>query len=107
MPSDAKEISPATLRMWMSKGEKLYIVDVRSEKEFNGPLGHIEGAERVPLSSVMLHPGMIKEKAKGKKLVVVCKVGHRSAAALKMLSALGMKDIYSLKGGMVAWANEK
>jgi glyoxylase-like metal-dependent hydrolase (beta-lactamase superfamily II)/rhodanese-related sulfurtransferase len=79
------------------------IVDVREKDEFIGPLGHIAGAELVPLATV--------EKAAQKwdpqhPLVVVCRSGGRSAKAALALEAKGFKRVASMRGGMMLWNDQ-
>lgn len=88
-PLDVEEL-PSTTR----------IVDVRERHEFDGELGHIPGAELVPL-------GTIASEAKSwnvnDDIVVVCRSGGRSAQAAGLLTQLGFKRIRNLDGGMLAY----
>ena len=76
------------------------IIDVREANEFNGELGHIKGAELVPLST-------LKEQAlswkREKALLLVCRSGFRSNVACELLKGMGFLDITNLTGGMIAW----
>jgi sulfur-carrier protein adenylyltransferase/sulfurtransferase len=76
------------------------IIDVREESEFTGDLGHIEGAELVPLATVPV-------KARGwdpnQELVVVCRSGGRSGSAARQLVQMGFTRIMNLRGGMLAY----
>ena len=76
------------------------VADVREPDEFTGPLGHIEGAELVPLR------GFLQAAAtwdKGAPVLLVCKVGGRSAQAASALCHLGFREVMNLHGGMLAW----
>lgn len=76
------------------------MVDVREPDEFTGQLGHIPGAELVPLGTVMAHaPGWNKDEP----LLLVCKVGGRSGHAAQALSRMGFSKVMNLVGGMMAW----
>ncbi|MFT6220560.1 MAG: rhodanese-related sulfurtransferase, partial [Rickettsiales bacterium] len=45
-------------------------------------------------------------KLDGKKLVIKCRIGRRSAAACEKLLAQNPDlDIYNLTGGIIAWHN--
>lgn len=74
-------------------------IDVREPDEFTGPLGHLPGAELVPL-------GTLREAAQGwpreQPLLLVCRSGKRSAQAAEILSSLGFRRLYNLEGGMMA-----
>jgi len=77
------------------------IVDVREPPEFCGVLGHIEGAELVPLAA-------LEDSARGwdrdAAIVTVCAYGTRSGKAALLLHAAGFERVASLHGGMVRWA---
>jgi sulfur dioxygenase len=75
------------------------VIDVREPIEFNGPLGHIDGAELVPLAQV---GGRLDDWDKVQPIVVVCRSGARSAQACKVLVDAGFRDVSNLDGGMVA-----
>ena len=83
---------------------EVLIVDVRGPGEFEGPLGHIEGARNIPLDifaaeteALLAHEGPI---------VLVCHTDRRSSAAAAHLRAAGATDIAVLRGGMVAWRQQ-
>jgi rhodanese-related sulfurtransferase len=76
------------------------VVDVREPAEFTGELGHIPGAELVPLATV--------EKAaagwpRDQELALVCRSGGRSGKAAGLLTRLGFTRVVNLRGGMMAW----
>ena len=71
------------------------IIDVRTKDEFNE--GHIAGSKNIPLDEIKLQVDMIRQW--NKPVVTVCRSGHRSAIAMKMLKAAGL-EVYN--GG--AWS---
>ena len=76
------------------------VIDVRSEQEFHGELGHISTALLAPL------PGILKaalQWQKDQKILLVCRSGRRSQVACLQLSLFGFADLYNLTGGMLAW----
>lgn len=75
------------------------IIDVREADEFDGPLGHLEGAHLVPLALV---PSEMSRWDKGHALLLVCRSGARSAQACKVLLDAGFRDVSNLDGGMNA-----
>jgi rhodanese-related sulfurtransferase len=97
---NVKSIGPATLKSWLDAGEAI-VVDVREPREY--AVEHIEGSELVPLSS--LHPGALPEH-KGKKLVMLCRVGNRSMFACLKLGGAVRSEIYNLDGGIKGWMKE-
>ena len=79
-------------------GADVAVLDVREDVEW--AYGHIEGALHVPLMQL---PGRLPELPEG-QLLVVCRVGARSAQAVAYLRAQG-RDAVNLEGGMVDWAD--
>lgn len=77
------------------------VIDVREEDEFTGPLGHIEGAELVPLGTV---EHSAADWNRGEEIVVVCRSGGRSGRAALVLEAMGFDHVVSMRGGMLQWA---
>jgi sulfur-carrier protein adenylyltransferase/sulfurtransferase len=76
------------------------IIDVREAPEFTGELGHIPGAELVPLATV---ERVASTWAKDEPLVLVCRSGGRSARACGTLVSLGFSRVMNMAGGMLAW----
>ena len=80
------------------------IVDVREKDEFVGPLGHIAGAELVPLAGVV---DAAKDWSTEQPLVLVCRSGGRSGKAAVALETKGFKRVASMRGGMMLWNDLK
>lgn len=78
----------------------LHVVDVREPDEFVGELGHILGADLVPLGTV---DGAAKAWDRAADVVVVCRSGKRSTEAARKLVALGFQRVMNLRGGMMGW----
>ena len=76
--------------------EGLTVLDVREPVEWAH--GHIEGATHIPLMEV---PQRLDELPVG-QILVVCKIGGRSAQAVGYLVQQGI-DAVNLDGGMVEW----
>ena len=76
------------------------VLDVREPDEFNGALGHIPGAQLMPLAEVAAR---CDELDRSRPLVVVCRSGARSARAVAILSKAGFADVANLAGGMLRW----
>jgi len=74
------------------------IVDVREPHEFDGPLGHIDGAELVPQGRIEAEA----DRLAGRPLLLVCRSGARSGKACEKLAARGL-DATNLAGGMIGW----
>jgi rhodanese-related sulfurtransferase len=91
-------ITPEELREKISRGDDLFLLDVRTPGE---NIAHaIKGSFLVPVNEVALRAG---ELPKDQEIVVYCRVGNRSAYAALYLSQLGYR-VRSLDGGIVRWA---
>jgi rhodanese-related sulfurtransferase len=76
------------------------LVDVREPDEFVGELGHVAGAELVPLATV---GRAAASWPRDQALVVICRSGGRSGRAARELVSLGFTRVMNLQGGMLAW----
>ena len=77
--------------------EGLVVIDVREPVEWRH--GHIDGARHIPLREV---PQRRAEVPTDHQVLVVCKVGSRSARATGFLVQNGI-DAVNLDGGMLDW----
>ncbi len=77
--------------------DDLVVLDVREDVEWQA--GHIAGAVHLPLMQV---PQRFADLPADGQVLVVCKVGARSAQATAFLQAQGY-DAVNLVGGMIAW----
>ena len=75
-----------------------------SPTEFNGPLGHVPGAQLIPLGSLK---DRIAELEKTAPMVVVCRSGARSAQATVLLGKAGFDKVANLSGGMLRWRAQR
>lgn len=76
------------------------VVDVRDTGEYGA--GHIAGARHVPEKQLTERLKEL-EKFKSRPLIVVCRSGTRSAAAVKVLRDNGFNEAFNLRGGISAW----
>jgi rhodanese-related sulfurtransferase len=76
--------------------EGLAVLDVREPEEWAA--GHVEGAVHIPLGEL----GERLADVPDGQVLVVCKVGGRSARATAWLAAQG-RDAVNLDGGMLEW----
>ena len=76
------------------------VLDVRETAEYAG--GRIVNARQIPMSELESKLKTL-EKFKEKPIIVTCKTGIRSAAAIKLLKKNAFNQVYQLKGGLAAW----
>ena len=98
--SDYDEISPIEAQQRLSE---FHLVDVRSDAEFNGPLGRIENSILSPLPTLS---DRANELPKGLPLLLICRSGKRSGKACEILAGLGLGPATNLTGGMIRWNND-
>lgn len=93
-----KEISVDEFDSWQNAGEDFQLIDVREPDEYQTV--NI-GALLIPLATVSENAGKIN---KDKKVVIHCKMGGRSAKAIRELEEkFGFNNLYNLKGGITAY----
>ncbi|MFI0779421.1 rhodanese-like domain-containing protein [Streptomyces sp. NPDC021212] len=76
------------------------LLDVREKPEWTA--GHAPAAVHVPLTKLVAG-GTLPAEAEGRPLVVICRSGHRSQQAAKILAERGVQAV-DVEGGMNAWA---
>lgn len=76
------------------------VIDLRDTGEYEA--GHIAGARHVPEKQLTERLADI-EKFKGRSLIVVCRSGMRSSAAVQVLRRGGFNEAVNLRGGIGAW----
>jgi rhodanese-related sulfurtransferase len=76
-----------------------YLLDVRESEEWAA--GHAPEAVHLPMMEI---PARLSEIPGDRDVVVVCRVGARSAQVVQYLRQSGRDNVRNLNGGMVAWA---
>jgi len=79
---------------------EVLVLDVREPDEFRGELGHVAGAELVPLQTLNVSAAALPRQ---RPIVTVCRSGGRSGKAALALQQLGFARVASLAGGMLDW----
>jgi adenylyltransferase/sulfurtransferase len=96
-----KEITAKELYDWQVKGEKFQLIDVREPHEYD--IVNI-GGELIPLATVSANAGRFDTE---RKIVVHCKMGGRSAKAIRELEEkFGFTNLYNLRGGILSYIDE-
>jgi len=80
------------------RSQGAFILDVREQSEWDQ--FHIPGAILIPLGQL---PSRLSEVPKDKKVVVVCRTGHRSAQGRDVLLQAGYTQVTSMSGGVTEW----
>ena len=93
-----KEISVQELKEKIDNKEDFQLIDVRETFEYE--VSNLDG-ENIPLGGILIEADKV---SKDKPVIVQCRSGKRSAAAVMQLEAqYGYENLYNLKGGILAW----
>ena len=90
-------VDPMDVRACLSE---FHVVDVREGFEFNGPVGHLPGAEHHPLGSLTLS---LADHPADEQMLLVSGRGRRAGTAVALLQGQGFRHVTGLRGGMRAW----
>jgi adenylyltransferase/sulfurtransferase len=97
------ELGPSELKARLDRGDAISILDVREPHEWEIVNLQALGARPIPLTSLAER---LHEVPLDGDVVVVCKVGARSAQAAAQLREAGFERVWNLRGGILAWAEE-
>lgn len=95
-PLDAKEIID-------SGGEDVVVIDVCKPNEYE--TAHIKDAINIDYFS-QLFKARLDTLDRDRTYVVYCRMGARSALALKAMKKLGFRKVYNIIGGTLLWEEE-
>jgi rhodanese-related sulfurtransferase len=105
---EMNSVTAETVKTWLEEGTQFKVLDVRSHAEFTF-VGHPEGAYHLPFSFWDPTEGFqrnenflteVKERfAPDDTIVVICRSGGRSRAAVKMMSEAGFTSVWNLTNG--------
>jgi len=94
------EITVQDLKKMIDNKEDFQLIDVRETFEYE--MSNLNGLN-IPLAGLVLEADMV---SKDKPVIMQCRSGARSAAALNQLEQLGYTNLSNLKGGILAWKAE-
>jgi molybdopterin/thiamine biosynthesis adenylyltransferase/rhodanese-related sulfurtransferase len=98
---DVPTIQPVELEQRLRRGDAIDLIDVREPNEWE--IGRIGGARLAPLDTILETLSTVDLQ---KDVVVYCKVGGRSARAVRQLRAAGFTRVWNLAGGIDRWSTE-
>ncbi len=94
------EINVNDLNERIQKGDKINLLDVREQFEYN--MVNLDG-KLIPLGELESRIGEIEEW-KDQEIIIHCRSGARSAEACRILMRHGFKNPINLQGGINRWA---
>lgn len=96
-PQESSEIIKENIN-----NSEFVLLDVRTPSEFQS--GHLERAINVDYQSNFKIE--IQKMDKGKKYLLYCKSGIRSANAMQVMRHFGFEEVYNMLGGISYWVDE-
>ena len=99
----SKNVDVISMQQFQSKilDENTVVLDVRTEEEYFGPLGHIDGAILIPINELEIRIEELKE-FQDETIYVVCRSGNRSNFGKDLLIENSFNAV-NVDGGMLAW----
>jgi sulfur-carrier protein adenylyltransferase/sulfurtransferase len=98
---DEHEVTPRELALKRQRGDDFDLIDVREPYEFE--IARIAGARLIPLASLS---DQMHTLDPAREIVVLCKVGGRSAYAARALRDAGFRRVRNLTGGIARWSED-
>jgi len=99
----SNKLSPAEFYKKIQETNVKNIVDVRTPDEYNE--GHIDLADNINWNGEDFDD-FINRYDKKTPMFIYCLSGGRSSNAAKKARSIGIKQVYELDGGMMAWRSE-
>jgi sulfur-carrier protein adenylyltransferase/sulfurtransferase len=99
--SSEPEVTVEQLKGAIDRRERLFILDVREPQEFQ--ICRIPGSTLIPLGELPSRLAELPSGPDAPPIVVHCKMGGRSAKAVKLLRERGITGASNLTGGILAW----
>lgn len=84
---------------------KTVVLDVRTEEEYYGPLGHINGSILIPINELEDRLSELNDY-KENTIYVVCRSGNRSGFGKDILNKNNFTAV-NVDGGMLDWKTDK
>ncbi len=94
-----KQIDSTTLKSKLENNEKIILIDVREQDEWNE--AHIKQALFMPLSE--FQNALEKLPNKDAEIILQCRSGARSQRAAEFLQSQGYTNLSNLSGGIIGW----
>jgi len=95
------EITPLELKTKMDRGDDLVLIDVREPEEY--AICRIPGAKLIPRATL---PERLHELSSADDIVVHCRSGVRSGAAVEFMKQAGYRKVKNLVGGILRWSDD-
>jgi adenylyltransferase/sulfurtransferase len=100
-PDKIAELTPAEVAAKQARGEDFDLLDVREPHEWQ--IARLPGARLIPLATL---GATLSQLDPNREIVVHCKLGGRSAKAVRQLQAAGFRRVWNMAGGITRWSQE-
>jgi len=91
-----------TLKQRIDAAEDILLLDVRTEKDYMGEQGHINGSVLIPVEELEQRLDELKDYRE-KPVITICRTDRKSAKAAQTLLQKGFTDVHIAKMGMTDW----
>jgi sulfur-carrier protein adenylyltransferase/sulfurtransferase len=95
------ETTVEELKTRIDRGDRVFVLDVREPTEYQ--ICRIAGSTLIPLGELPRRLAELPSGADAPDIVVHCKMGGRSATAVRQLVDQGFPRVRNLTGGILAW----
>jgi rhodanese-related sulfurtransferase len=102
MEQPFRKVTPPVAFEMLRDAPYLAIVDLRSEEEFRGPLGHLNGARNLPMSELRENYRDLLD-LKPQTFLVYCRRDECHGEAMEFLLSHGFDDAVLIDGGIERW----
>jgi len=100
-------VRPEKVIEWIKENQKAVIVDIRTSEETSLVGFTYEGSLKIPMNQLFERENIetLKDyENRGYKIVVACRSDVRSLVATAFLQRVGFRNVHSLEGGIIAFA---
>ena len=103
----SKKVDVITMHEFQDKilDNKTVVLDVRTEEEYYGPLGHIDDSILIPINELEDRLSELNDY-KENTIYVVCRSGNRSGFGKNILNENNFTAV-NVDGGMLDWKTDK
>ena len=104
-----KMIPVSELKQRLDNSEDLLLLDVRTEEDYYGEQGHIEGSMLLPVEQLEQEIPELTERLKNNKdktIVTICRTDRKSSKAAQLLLKHGFSHVQIARMGMTDWIKE-
>lgn len=98
--SQVNRITAVELKEKMTSGKPFFLIDIRTEKEFEA--GHLDGAKWIPRGKLEFSLPELTDDSES-VIILYCRSGARSTLANWTLIQMGYRNVFDLEGGFQAW----